>query len=55
MTVETPQLRPITEYLKPQGRFRHLSDAVVAKIQERVELEYQKILENVKHGSKTKK
>jgi pyruvate ferredoxin oxidoreductase beta subunit len=52
MTVETTQLRPVTDYLKGQGRFRHLSDDIIAKIQQRVELEYQKLLEKTKHGSK---
>ncbi|MDD5338267.1 MAG: thiamine pyrophosphate-dependent enzyme [Dehalococcoidales bacterium] len=52
MTVEVPQLRPVTDYLKGQGRFRHLSDDVIAKIQKRVELEYQKLLEKTKHGRK---
>jgi pyruvate ferredoxin oxidoreductase beta subunit len=52
MTIETPQLRPVADYMKGQGRFRHLSDDVIAKIQKRVELEYQKLLEKTKHGSK---
>jgi pyruvate ferredoxin oxidoreductase beta subunit len=55
MTVEVPKLRPVTDYLKGQGRFRHLTEDVIAQIQERVVLEYNKILENVKHGSKTAK
>jgi pyruvate ferredoxin oxidoreductase beta subunit len=52
ITVETPQLRPVTDYMKVQGRFRHLSDDIIAKIQQRVNLEYQKLLEKTKHGSK---
>lgn len=40
-----PQLRPVEKYLKLQGRFRHLSDQDVAKIQERVTKEYQKLKE----------
>jgi pyruvate ferredoxin oxidoreductase beta subunit len=55
MSIDLPKLRPVVDYLKMQGRFRHLSDDVIAQIQKRVELEYQKILENVKHGSKTAK
>jgi pyruvate ferredoxin oxidoreductase beta subunit len=55
MTVEVPKLRPVTDYLKGQGRFRHLTEDVIAQIQKRVELEYNKILENVKHGSKAAK
>lgn len=52
MTVEIPQLRPITDYFNGQRRFRHLSEDNIAKIQKRVELEYQKLLEKTKHGSK---
>jgi pyruvate ferredoxin oxidoreductase beta subunit len=52
MTIEVPQLRPIKEYFTGQRRFRHLSDDTIAKIQQRVTLEYQKLLEKTKHGSK---
>jgi pyruvate ferredoxin oxidoreductase beta subunit len=30
------ELKPVTDYLAGQGRFRHLDDALVSKIQERV-------------------
>jgi pyruvate ferredoxin oxidoreductase beta subunit len=53
MSLDLPKLRPVAEYLKMQGRFRHLSDDNIAVIQKRVELEYQKLLEKAKHGSKT--
>ena len=45
MSVDLPKLRPIRDYLKVQGRFRHLSDDIIDQIQERVELEDQKLLE----------
>jgi pyruvate ferredoxin oxidoreductase beta subunit len=51
MTVETPKLRPVTDYVKVQGRFRHLSEDNIKRIQERVNLEYQKLLEKTKHGA----
>ena len=35
--------KPLTEYFKPQGRFRHLDEATVAEIQDRVNAEYEKI------------
>jgi pyruvate ferredoxin oxidoreductase beta subunit len=53
MSIDLPQLKPIKDYFKVQRRFRHLSDDSIARIQERVELEYQKLLEKAKHGSKT--
>jgi pyruvate ferredoxin oxidoreductase beta subunit len=55
MTIETPKLRPVKDYLKIQGRFRHLSDDNIAKIQARVELEYQKLLEKANHGGQKAK
>jgi pyruvate ferredoxin oxidoreductase beta subunit len=55
MSIDIPELRPVKDYLKVQRRFRHLSDDSIARIQERVELEYQKLLEKTKHGSKTTK
>ena len=51
MSLDIPKLRPVKDYLKIQGRFRHLSEDNIAKIQARVELEYQKLLEKANHGS----
>lgn len=45
MSIDLPKLRPIRDYMKIQGRFRHLSDDTIQQIQNRVELEYQKLLE----------
>jgi pyruvate ferredoxin oxidoreductase beta subunit len=55
MSLDLPRLKPVNDYLKMQGRFRHLSDDNIATIQARVELEYQKLLENADHGSKKAK
>jgi len=40
-----PQLRPITDYMKLQGRFRHLSQKTIKEIQHRVDKEYTKLVE----------
>ena len=44
ITVPTPQLRPLVDYLKPQGRFRHLlsedNKDQVAAIERRLHAEY---------------
>jgi pyruvate ferredoxin oxidoreductase beta subunit len=53
MSLNIPQLRPVKDYLKLQGRFRHLSDDIIKQLQARLEIEYQKLLEKVKDGSKT--
>jgi pyruvate ferredoxin oxidoreductase beta subunit len=43
--VELSELRPIRDYLKPQGRFRHLSDDAIEYIQQRVLAEYAELKE----------
>ena len=43
ITLDVGELRPVKEYLKPQGRFRHLTDDLIAKIQKRVTEEYNKL------------
>ena len=40
-----PRLRPITDYMKLQGRFRHLSEKTIKEIQHRVDKEYTKLVE----------
>ena len=55
MSVTPEKLRPVRDYLKIQGRFRHLSDDIIDEIQARVELEYKKLLEKAKHGTRRAK
>jgi len=43
LNVDRPKLRPVEEYLKLQGRFRHLSPKEIEKIQETVNDEYAKL------------
>jgi pyruvate ferredoxin oxidoreductase beta subunit len=43
INVKTPNLRPLKDYIKPQGRFRHLDDATIAEIEKRLKIEYQKL------------
>ncbi|UCG64825.1 MAG: pyruvate synthase subunit beta [Deltaproteobacteria bacterium] len=47
MTIETRELRPVEEYLKLQGRFRHLSEDEKKVIQERVNQEYKRLMNKV--------
>jgi pyruvate ferredoxin oxidoreductase beta subunit len=54
MSIDLPKLRHIADYLKIQRRFRHLSDDVIAEIQKRVKLEYQKLLEKANVTQRTK-
>ncbi len=55
MSLDLPKLRPVQDYLKGQGRFRHLSDDLIARIQKRVNLEYKKLLEKAKDGTRKTK
>jgi pyruvate ferredoxin oxidoreductase beta subunit len=43
LNVDPPKLKPVEEYLKPQGRFRHLLEEEVKEIQEHVNEEYAKL------------
>jgi len=45
LNYDPPQLRPVIDYLKPQGRFRHLTPELVDKIQQRVNKDYARIKE----------
>ena len=50
ITVEMPEkLRLVEDYIKIQGRFRHLSADEIKMIQERVAQEYNKLLDKVKN------
>jgi pyruvate ferredoxin oxidoreductase beta subunit len=48
LSVELDEFRPIQDYMKLQGRFRHLSEDTVSEIQERVTREYERIREKAR-------
>jgi len=43
LNFDFPQLRPVKDYLKLQGRFRHLSEERIMEIQQRVYKEYARL------------
>lgn len=45
LSFDFPQLRPVSDYLKLQGRFRHLPSEVIEKIEKRVRKEHQRLKE----------
>ena len=45
MNLKPAKLRPVTDYMKSQRRFRHLSEATLKQIQQRIGEEYNKIVE----------
>jgi len=50
LNFDFPELRPVTDYMKLQGRFRHLSEDIIAKIQKRVTAEYNALKEKAVEG-----
>jgi pyruvate ferredoxin oxidoreductase beta subunit len=49
MTLETPEpRRPVRDYLKLQGRFRHLDPSDITRVQALVDNEYAKLIHKVK-------
>jgi pyruvate ferredoxin oxidoreductase beta subunit len=40
LTIDFPALRPIRDYIKPQGRFRHLTEDMINEIEKRVHRDY---------------
>jgi pyruvate ferredoxin oxidoreductase beta subunit len=51
MSMEVPKkLRPMEDYLKPQGRFRHLKPEEIEIFKGLSMIEYNKVLERVKHS-----
>jgi len=47
LRVNLPKLKPVQDYMKLQGRFRHLSEETVKEIQHRVDKEYTKLMGKV--------
>ena len=47
LNADPPELKPIEEYLKLQGRYRHLTDEQIESIQEMVNEDYAKLKEKV--------
>jgi pyruvate ferredoxin oxidoreductase beta subunit len=53
LNIDLPKLRPVEDYLKLQGRFRHLDKDNTAEIQEKVLEEYNKV-KRLAAGNKSK-
>jgi pyruvate ferredoxin oxidoreductase beta subunit len=51
LNVDFPKLRPLKEYMKLQGRFRHLSDEMIQEIEKRVHQEVEQLKEKARKRS----
>jgi len=50
LSMDFPTLRPIKEYFKLQGRFRHLTDDMIQGIENRIHQEYEELREKARKG-----
>jgi pyruvate ferredoxin oxidoreductase beta subunit len=50
LNIDFPQLRPLKEYTRLQGRFRHLTDEMLSEIEKRIHLEYGQLREKAAKG-----
>jgi pyruvate ferredoxin oxidoreductase beta subunit len=48
LSVDVVDFRPVEEYFKIQGRFRHLTPEMIAEIQQRVIKEYERLKKKVR-------
>jgi pyruvate ferredoxin oxidoreductase beta subunit len=51
LNIDFPTFRPLKEYTRLQGRFRHLTDDMIAQIEKRIHKEYEQIRERAKKGA----
>jgi pyruvate ferredoxin oxidoreductase beta subunit len=51
LNIDFPKLRPIKDYFKLQGRFRHLTESMIEEIEKRVHQEYEELKEKANRGA----
>src|SRR5512143_421434 len=51
LNIDFPQLRPLKEYTRLQGRFRHLTDEILGEIEKRVHKEYEQLKAKAGRGA----
>lgn len=51
LSIDFPKLRPLKDYTRLQGRFRHLSDSALEEIERRIHQEYQALKEKAGKGA----
>ncbi len=51
LNIDFPKLKPLKEYIKLQGRFRHLTDEMIGEIEKRVHKEYEQLKAKAGRGA----
>ena len=51
LNVKVPKLKPVADYLKLQGRFRHLSEENIQKIQDKLDADYAGLLAKIANST----
>ncbi len=51
LNMDIPELRPLKEYTKLQGRFRHLTDDMLGEIEKRIRREYKELRARARKGA----
>ena len=51
LNLDFPELKPIKDYVKLQGRFRHLTESMIQEIEKRVRVEYEQLKKRAKEGA----
>ncbi len=50
LSIDFPKLKSVKEYIRLQGRFRHLTDSMIDEIEERVHREYEQLKKRAEVG-----
>ena len=51
LNLDFPELKPIKDYVKLQGRFRHLTESMIQEIEKRVRVEYEQLKKRAREGA----
>jgi pyruvate ferredoxin oxidoreductase beta subunit len=51
LSIDFPKLRPMKEYTRLQGRFRHLTEEMIGEIEKRVHQEYKELKAKTRKGA----
>ena len=51
-TMKPNKFIPVKDYMKPQGRFKHLNDKEISEIQKKIDAEFEKLIKLEKSGLK---